>query len=147
MVRKCGAGAMYIDFVRVAGLVVMIACFGCVERKLWVRTDPAGAIVRVNGDRVGTSPVAWKFHQYGVVLVEVEKEGYLPEERAVSLRTPWYQKPVLDFVTDVVLPTTIHDDHEVEIRLEPEPELDKEQVREELAALTRAAARARQGHR
>ena len=123
-------------------LVLLLAC-ACVERRLWVRTEPAGAIVRVNGEELGASPVSWRFYQYGVVLVEVEKPGYRPVEKRVRLRAPWYQQPGADFFADVVIPYRVHDDHEMEVKLEPDPPRDEGAIDREIEALTRAAAAAR----
>jgi len=124
-------------------LVFALLAFGCVERKLWVRTEPAGARVTINGERVGESPVAWSFDHYGTVLVEVQLEGHLPAERVVRLRSPWYQKPVIDFFADVLCPFRIHDEHEVTFPLEPFRRLTEEEKRREIEALTEAARRAR----
>lgn len=107
--------------VRAAGaLFLLLSLAGCVERRLWVRTDPPGAEVRINGDVVGRAPVSWRFDHYGTVLVEAELDGYVPVQRAFELRTPWYQRPVVDFFADVVWPGRIKDDHELALRLEAE---------------------------
>jgi hypothetical protein len=106
---------------RAAGaLVLLVVLAGCVERRLWVRTDPPGAQVRVNGDEIGRAPVSWRFDHYGTVLVEAELDGYRPVQQAFKLRTPWYQRPVADFFADVVWPGKIKDDHELRLELEPE---------------------------
>jgi len=107
--------------VRATGaLVLLLFLAGCVERRLWVRTDPPGATVRINGDEVGTAPLSWRFDHYGTVLVEADLAGHEPVQRAFELRTPWYQKPVVDFFADVLWPGKIKDDHELALRLEPE---------------------------
>jgi len=107
--------------VRATGaLVLLLFLAGCVERRLWVRTDPPGATVRINGDEVGNAPVSWRFDHYGTVLVEAELAGHQPVQQAFLLKTPWYQKPVVDFFADVLWPGKIKDDHELALRLEPE---------------------------
>jgi hypothetical protein len=103
-----------------AALLLLLSLAGCVERRLWVRTDPPGATVRINGDEVGRAPVSWRFDHYGTVLVEAELSGHEPAQKAFELRTPWYQKPVIDFFADVLWPGKIKDDHELALRLEPE---------------------------
>ena len=107
--------------VRTTGaLVLLLFLAGCVERRLWVRTDPPGATVRINGAEVGTAPVSWRFDHYGTVLVEADLAGHQPVQKAFKLRTPWYQRPVVDFFADVLWPGKIKDDHELALHLEPE---------------------------
>ncbi|HEX5135759.1 MAG TPA: PEGA domain-containing protein [Planctomycetota bacterium] len=128
---------------RAATLVALILLAGCVERRLLVRTDPPGAEVTVNGEKVGRSPTTWRFTHYGDALVEVEKPGYEPTRQVVALRAPWYQKPGVDFFSDVLVPARIKDDHEVEIRLEPAARLTEGEREREVAELTRAADKLR----
>jgi len=104
---------------RAALLLLAVGSTACVERRLHVRTDPAGAVVRVNGNEIGRSPCSWRFDHYGTVLVEVDMEGYEPQQRIQKLRIPWYQRPGADFFADVAYPGTIRDDHEVAITLVP----------------------------
>lgn len=124
---------------RAAILLALSLLGACVERRLLVRTDPPGADVTVNGEKVGRAPVQWRFDHYGQVLVEVEKPGYRPTERIVELRSPWYQKAGVDFFADVLVPTTIRDEHEVEVRLEPERRLTAKEVERGVSELARAA--------
>lgn len=102
-----------------SALLLLLSLAGCVERRLWVRTDPPGAMVRINGADVGRAPVSWRFDHYGTVLVEAELDGHEPVQQAFKLRTPWYQVPVVDFFADVLWPGKIKDDHELALRLEP----------------------------
>ena len=78
-------------------------------------------MVVVNGREVGRSPATWKFTHYGKVRVTAYLEGHLSEQRIVKLKTPWYQYPGADFFSDLLTPTTIHDEHEVTILLQPLP--------------------------
>lgn len=125
--------------------VVFLVVFlvGCVERRLFVRTEPAGAVVRVNGETIGESPAVWRFDHYGHVLVEIERDGFEPEERVVHLRAPWYQYPVADFFADVVVPARIRDDHTLEVKLEPLAELTEEEVDKAITELVERANKMR----
>jgi len=127
--------------VRASVWVVVFCCaVGCTERRLWVRTEPPGAQVRVNGNDVGASPVAWRFDHYGTVLVEAELPGHVPVQRKVRLSPPWWQQPGADFFADVVVPAKLRDDHEVSFTLAPVREPTPEQLDREVRRL---AARAR----
>ena len=100
--------------------------------------------MRVNGDDVGRSPVSWRFNHYGTVLVEIEKEGHQPVQRKVKLESPWYQKPVVDFFADIVIPMRIHDDHEVLVKLKREPKLSENAIDRRIRRLADRARLTRQ---
>ncbi len=124
---------------RLALFLALSLLGACVERRLLVRTDPPGAEVTVNGEKVGRAPAVWRFDHYGKVLVEVEKAGYEPVQQVVALRSPWYQKPGIDFFADVLVPARIHDEHEIDLRLEPLRPLTPGEIERGVAEMTRAA--------
>ena len=125
-------------------VLALALCAACVERRLWVRTDPPGARVRINGEEVGPSPLHWRFHHYGTVLVEVELEGYRPIQKVVRLASPWYQKPGVDFFADVLWPARIHDDHHLKLRLRREKKLGDKAVARQVNALAGRAGKLRE---
>lgn len=130
--------------VRATGaLLLLFFLAGCVERRLWVRTDPPGAKVRINGDEVGRAPLSWRFDHYGTVLVEAELAGHRPVQQAFELRTPWYQQPVADFFADVLWPAKIKDDHELALRLEPERPLTPAEIEAGIREVAAGAAKLR----
>jgi hypothetical protein len=97
---------------------------GCVERKFLIRSDPPGATVTLNhGEPLPeVTPTEVEFHHYGVWAVRAEREGCRDLDTNVSVPTPWWSYPVLDFVTDVLWPFTIRDHREIALVLEPLPE-------------------------
>jgi hypothetical protein len=125
--------------VRIASLLAVLILAGCVERRLLVRTDPPDAEVTVNGERIGRSPVTWRFSHYGKVLIEVEKHGYEPSRALCELHSPWYQKPGIDFFADVLVPARIRDDHEVNLVLEATHPLTESEKERGVAEMSRAA--------
>jgi hypothetical protein len=130
--------------VRLVLLVLLCALGACVERRLLVRTEPKGATVRVNGVEIGESPVAWRFDHYGKVLVEVEKDGHVSEQRVVRLKAPAREYYTLGgFFIDVTYPGTIKENHEVKFVLGKERRLTDVEVDEAVASLAEAAARLR----
>ena len=56
-------------------LLVLIVLAGCVERKLTINTKPQGALVALNDEEIGESPVTVSFNWYGDYCVRISKEG------------------------------------------------------------------------
>ena len=109
------------------GLVaVVVSVAGCVRRTLTIETEPQGAMVYLNDEEVGPSPVSRDFTWYGDYGVIMRKAGFETLHTNVVVAAPWYQIPPLDFFADVLWPTTIHDVHHHSFTLEPrvEPEYD-----------------------
>ena len=92
---------------------------GCVERILQVRSDPPGAEVYVNGDKVGTTPCDHEFTFYGTVGVTLRGPGLTSRRELVTLSPPWYEFFPLDLITDLLLPFTIRDVHPLHMELRP----------------------------
>jgi len=91
---------------------------GCVHRRLTIRSDPPGALVRLEDREVGRTPVTVSFDFYGVRTISLEKDGYVRLVRDTEIKAPWYQVFPIDFFAEVLYPGHIFDDHTVEFALE-----------------------------
>ena len=100
---------------------------GCVERLIAVRSEPGGADVYVDGERIGVTPLDVPYIWYGTREIILEKRGYREIRERVALNPPWWQYPGLDLLTDVVLPFTITDRTELSFHLERAP-LSREEI-------------------
>ena len=102
-------------------LCALLVAAGCVERRLFLRSEPSGAEVVLNhGDFPPvTTPAVVDFTHYGTYAVRAEKEGCRPLETAVEIDTPWWAFPPLDFVTDLLWPFPLEDHREVRLTLSP----------------------------
>lgn len=131
----------YHALVRRIGLVLgTFLAGGCVERIVAVRTEPPGATVYVDGERVGETPCEVKYVWYGTREIAVERRGFKPVREWLALRPPWWQIFPLDFVTEVLIPFTLTDRLEVEYVLEPLPPAspaDREEMRRRAEELRR----------
>jgi hypothetical protein len=78
---------------------LLAALGGCTRRYLMVRSDPEGALVTIDRQTVGQTPVAVPFTYYGTREVRVEKDGYELLETKERIRPPWYEIPPLSFLT------------------------------------------------
>ena len=111
----------------VLAAVVVALLAGCVERLIAVRSEPAGADVDVDGEKIGQTPIDVPYIWYGTREIVLEKRGYREIRERVALNPPWWQYPGLDLLTDVVLPFTITDRVEFSFHLERAP-LSREEI-------------------
>ena len=93
---------------------------GCVYRSLTIRTEPPGALVYVNDQLKGESPVTYDFVWYGWHRVTLRKEGFARLDDQKLLRAPVYLWIPFDFVMELV-PFRMHDTREWSYVLTPSP--------------------------
>lgn len=98
----------------------VLTCGGCVRRRLTVRTSPPGAVISVDNQLIGTSPAASSFTYYGTREIRIEKDGYRTETVKRTINPPWYQYPILDFVSETLWPWEIRDERIIDVELVPE---------------------------
>jgi len=102
-------------------LLALLSQSGCVERLLAIHSDPPGAAVYLDGDKVGTTPCEVPYTWYGTRVVVLELRGFSLVRQEVVLNPPWWQIIPIDFITDVVIPITIRDRYSVSYTLEQAP--------------------------
>ncbi|MCP4456193.1 MAG: PEGA domain-containing protein [Planctomycetes bacterium] len=111
------------------GLLILICLAGgCVERKLTVRTAPDNAMVTLNDEEIGTSPVTVSFQWYGDYRVRVTKAGYNTLETHQNLKAPWYDYFPFDFFAQILSPKRIVDKHEWSFDLTPLEPADRDKI-------------------
>lgn len=99
-------------------LTVSIAAAGCVERTLQIDSEPQGALVYLNGQEAGRTPMRKSFIWYGTYDVVLRKEGYETLTTKEKVWAPLWQAPPFDLVADLV-PAPLVDKHRVSYVLEP----------------------------
>lgn len=104
-----------------AVLLAGLSQAGCVDRFLAIHSDPPGAAVYLDGEKVGTTPCEVGYIWYGTRDLVLELRGYTLIRQQVVLNPPWWQITPLDLVTDVVIPFTIRDRMAVSYTLETAP--------------------------
>ena len=90
---------------------------GCVERLITVNTNPAGAVVYLNDEEVGTSPVTVPFTWYGEYDVVIRKEGLKTVKTSRKAKAPIYQWPPLDLFFECLWPFDLVDRHQWDFEL------------------------------
>lgn len=107
-------------------ILAMLLLTGCVERRIYVRSDPPGAEVYIDGEFVGVTrpedhqdgPLYANFIFYGTREYTLRKPGYQTTSGRIELEAPWYEYPPIDFFSEVLAPWIIVDDHFVEVKLD-----------------------------
>lgn len=74
---------------------------GCLERRIFITSDPPGALATVNGVEVGRTPLDFDFEWYGTYDVRLELEGHETLLTTGEAKTPVHELPVVDLVTTV----------------------------------------------
>jgi hypothetical protein len=82
-----------------AAVAGALALTGCTRRTITVTSQPAGALVWLNDQQVGRTPVSVDFVHFGIYDVRLRLEGYEPVMTARSARAPLHEWPGLDLVT------------------------------------------------
>ena len=100
-------------------LLVSVSC-GCVRRRLTVRSDPPGALVTIDDQEIGRTPVSTPFTYYGTRKFRVTKDGYETITVNQNFPAPWYEIPPLDFITENLWPREIRDERRVDFELVPQ---------------------------
>jgi len=107
-------------------LIAAMFLGGCVERQLTVNTNPQGALVELNDEEIGASPVTVAFNWYGVYNVRITKQGYETIKTHRQLKAPWYDHFPFDFFANLLSPRRIVDKYEWTFQLEEKKQIPRE---------------------
>ena len=92
---------------------------GCVERRLTINTEPPGALVSLNDEEIGISPVTVEFNWYGDYKIRASKQGYEILETHQKLAAPPHDQFPFDFFAEILWPETIVNEYEWTFKLTP----------------------------
>ncbi len=106
-------------FLTLMSLAAVALICGCVERRLTINTRPQGALVLLNDEEIGRSPVTVNFNWYGDYAVRATKQGFRTLETHRQLKGPWYDQFPFDFFAQIVSPARTVDAYQWTFDLEP----------------------------
>ncbi len=121
--------------VMTTSVLIILAATGCVERELTINTQPQGAVVTLNDEEIGTSPVTVSFNWYGDYCVRISKEGYETLNTHKELKGPWYDKFPFDFFAQIVSPKRTVDKYEWTFALEEKKQMNPQELVEKAQQL------------
>lgn len=115
------------------------ALAGGVERRLLVRSNPPGALLKIDDEEIGITPVSTSFIYYGTRKIQLVKDGYETLTLLQPIPAPWYQWPGIDFFSEHLTPRQIRDTRVLDYQLQPAVMVPVEQVVERGNQLRRNA--------
>lgn len=80
---------------------VILVMAGCVRRTITVTSDPAGALLWLNGVEVGRTPVEVDFLHYGDYDVQLVLDGHEPLVTSARAKPPWWDNVPLDLIAEM----------------------------------------------
>jgi hypothetical protein len=117
--------------------VSLCLCSGCIERKITISTEPSGALVLLNDEEVGTSPVTVGFEWYGDYNVQISKDGYQTLKTHQNLKRPVADRFPVDLFADM-FSSKIYQ-YNWSFKLEPLQPIDKDKLIESAVGLQKQA--------
>jgi hypothetical protein len=111
-------------------VLCLASASGCVTRRMTINSNPPGAVVYVDNHAVGTTPVSTNFIYYGTREIRLVKDGYETLTVRQPIRTPWYEIPPADFVSENVVPGEIRDYRNLNYQLTPQLVVPNDQLME-----------------
>jgi len=99
------------------GALLLVVSSGCVSRRMTIRSMPSGALVEVDGERIGVTPVAMDFTYYGTHEVKLSMPGYETLTIQQPVAPPFYQKFPVDFVSNHFIGGEVTDRHDFTYQL------------------------------
>lgn len=102
---------------------------GCVERELTIRSEPPGAMVYLDEEPMGYTPVTFPFYFYGYRTLKLQKSGFRTYEKVRHVKPPWWQWPVISIFADLQ-PFPLNDEQSFDVALEPIGEIPRAAILE-----------------
>lgn len=103
----------------IAALTALVTGGCAAERTLVFTSEPTGALVRLDDELVGATPVEVPFMHYGTRRVTYYLDGFATRTFLVEVKAPWYGRFPIDIVSEVLLPIGWTDRKTVHADLEP----------------------------
>ena len=83
-------------------LVLTLAVAGCVQRTISITSSPSGALVHLNDEEVGRTPLQVSYTFYGTYDVRLEKDGHHPLWTKQKTKAPWWEAPGPDLLAEMI---------------------------------------------
>lgn len=108
-------------------MLIIVSLTGCVQRRFIVRSQPEGAVVTIDRQHVGQTPLSVPYTYSGTREIQLEKDGYQTIKVQQRVKSTWYETFPISLVTENFWPREIRDERVMDFQMEP-----KTQVQETL---------------
>ena len=75
---------------------------GCVQRSITITSNPEGALVHLNDEEVGRTPLTVPFTFYGVYQVQLERDGFETLLTQRKAKGPWWDNLGPDIIAEIL---------------------------------------------
>jgi len=102
-------------------ILLLPECLGCnsVRRRLIITSEPEGALVYLNDQEIGKTPIAQNFVHSGTYKIRCSKDEYETTTVMHKVGTPWYLYPGIDFFSENFVAGELRDTQSCHIVLTP----------------------------
>ena len=83
-------------------ILIATALSGCVQRTVTITSEPSGALIYLNDEEVGRTPLTVPFTFYGKYDVRIEAEGHHPLWTRKEATPPWWDHVGPDLFAEVI---------------------------------------------
>ncbi len=111
---------------RLSILTMALLAGGCVQRTIKITSTPPGALVHLNDEEVGRTPLTVPFTFYGTYDVRMALDGYKNLWTKQKAKAPWWEAPGPDLLAEIF--TKAHVRQEWHFDLETAPQVNDEEV-------------------
>ena len=123
---------------RLTPLVLFVAAgpllTGCVERTISITSQPTGALVYLNDEEVGRTPLTVTHLFHGVYDVRMELEGHTPLWTKQATDAPWWEWPGPDLIAEMIPNNKL--DQQWHFELQPVGDVDVDAIVERAGQLS-----------
>lgn len=121
--------------------VLLGSTTGCLRRRMTINSNPPGAVVYVDEQRIGRTPVSTDFTYYGTRNIRLEMEDYETLHVQQPVAHPWYELPPFDFFSETFSAGEVKDQHTFTYNMTPKMLESDERILERANQLAEEASR------
>lgn len=100
-------------------LQLVLPLTGCVQRRLQIRSQPEGALVSIDRQPVGLTPVSVPYTYAGTREFQLEKDGFKTVRVAQNIRPAWFDRFPISFFSNHFAGREVRDDRLFDFQMEP----------------------------